>query len=54
MDFAQTLNSNDGGHNPPCIRRIAAALAKRSAGDQMMLDVESVVVGGVGGEKSLR
>ena len=53
MDFAQTLNSSGGGHSSPRVHRIAAELAKRSAGDQMTLDIESVVDGGVGGQKSL-
>ncbi len=52
VDIAQTLSSSGGSHSPPRFRRFTAELAKRSAGDQMTLDIESVVDGGVGGEKS--
>ncbi len=41
-------------HSLPCHHRLAAKLAKRVAAHQMALDVEGVVDGGVGGEKSLR
>ncbi len=52
VDFAHALSSSGGSHSPPRVRRFTAELAKRSAGDQMTLDIESVVDGGVGGEKS--
>jgi hypothetical protein len=42
------------GHLPPLLRRLGAELAKRFSGDQIALDVEGVVNGGVGGQKSLR
>ncbi len=47
VNFAQTLCSSGGGHSPPRIHRFTAKLAKRSARDQMALDIESVVDGGV-------
>jgi hypothetical protein len=53
VNFTQALSSDGGGHSPPRVHRFTAKLAKCSARDQMTLDIESVVDGGVGGEKSL-
>ena len=46
--------SSSSGHGPPYVHRVTRELAHCLASDQMTLDIEGVVEGGVGGEKPLR
>jgi len=43
----QAFRSGDESHSTPCVRRITAELTKSAAGDEMTLNVEGVVDGGV-------
>ena len=51
---SELSGSSSSGHGPPRVHRVTAELAHCLASDQMTLDIEGVVDGGVGGEKPLR
>ena len=51
---SELSGSSISGHGPPRVHRVTAELAHCLASDQMTLDIEGVVDGGVGGEKPLR
>ncbi len=54
VNLAGKFGSSRGRHSLPGTHCLVAKLAKYLAGNQMALDVEDIVDGGVGGEKSLR
>ena len=51
---SELSGSSSSGHGPPRVHRVTAELAHCLASDQMTLDIEGVVDGGVGGENPLR
>ncbi len=53
VNFAKKFCSSGSSSSLPYAHRLIAKLAQRLTGNQMALDVEGVVDGGVSGEKSL-
>ena len=54
MNFESSFGSSFRGHVLPRDHRFTAELTKAFARDEVSLNVEGIVDGGVGGEKSLR